>query len=487
MSDITMKNWLLKRAEISPDRVALIYKDEHKTFQQLKILAVHRAKQLTTIGVKKGDHIALLVKNELDTVVLFHALQLIQAVIVPINIRLTAKEISWQLEHVDASLVIYHEEFKLLVDGITINRTSMNSLLQMKENEDVILPEEVSLDTLHTIIFTSGTTGHPKGAMLTYGNHWWSATGSALNLGIHHEDRWLCPVPLFHVSGLSILMRSVIYGMTVILQEKFDPTAFNQAIVQQKVTITSVVSAMLSKILEQLGENQYPNYFRCMLLGGGPAPKPILEACRDKAIPVYQTYGMTETASQIVTLGAEDMLRKLGSAGKALFPSQLNINKNGAEAGAMEEGEIVVKGPNVTCGYYKRQDATNASIHDGWLYTGDIGYLDDEGFLYVLDRRKDLIISGGENIYPAEVESVLLSHPEIQEAGVVGMDDHTWGQVPIAFIVTKTPIAEKEVVAFCRENLAGYKVPKRVYLVEELPRNASNKLLRRELKKLIVE
>jgi o-succinylbenzoate---CoA ligase len=273
--------------------------------------------------------------------------------------------------------------------------------------------------------------------------------------------------------------------MTVVLHEKFDPKTFNDAIISQKITIASVVTAMLSKVLEDLGDSQYLETFRCMLLGGGPAPKSILENCRDKGIPVYQTYGMTETASQIVTLGAEDMLRKLGSAGKPLFPSQLKIFKNDSETNPGQEGEIVVKGPNVTKGYYKRIDATNDAIQDGWLYTGDIGYVDEEGFLYVLDRRKDLIISGGENIYPAEIESVLLSHSKISEAGVTGLADETWGQVPIAFIVVRENISIQDVITFCQEHLAGYKVPRKVFIVEKLPRNASNKLLRRDLIKLI--
>lgn len=485
MSEITMKSWLLKRAETTPDRIAVIFKDEIITFGQLKDLAQNRANQLATLGVKQGDKVAFLAKNEPETIILIHALQLLQVVSVPLNIRLTASEISWQLDHVEASLVLFHSNFDSLLEGNNIHKISLEELKKIETQQEAIIPEEVNLDTLHTIIFTSGTTGHPKGAMLTYGNHWWSATGSALNLGIHQEDRWLCCVPLFHVSGLSILMRSVMYGMTVVLLDKFDPVIFNDAIKNRKVTIASVVSAMLSKIIDQLGVDRYPDYFRCMLLGGGPAPKPILEACRDKDIPVYQTYGMTETASQIVTLGAEDMLRKLGSAGKALFPSQLKIEKNGTDAKPLEEGEIIVKGPNVTRGYFKRIDATNDAIRDGWLHTGDIGYVDEEGFLFVLDRRKDLIISGGENIYPAEIESVLLSNLKISEAGVTGMVDETWGQVPVAFIVLKDEITETEVIAFCSEKLAKYKVPKKVFIVDYLPRNASNKLLRRELKKLI--
>jgi O-succinylbenzoic acid--CoA ligase len=223
-----------------------------------------------------------------------------------------------------------------------------------------------------------------------------------------------------------------------------------------------------------------------MLLGGGPASLPLLEECVAKDIPVYQTYGMTETSSQIVTLAPEDSIRKLGSAGKPLFPSQLKIIAEGnKEAAVHEAGEILVKGPNVTKGYLNREKASTQDIQDGWLHTGDIGYLDEDGFLFVLDRRSDLIISGGENIYPAEIEGVLTSHPSIIDAGIIGQKDEKWGEVPAAFIVPKTPVTERELLEFCRERLAKYKIPKHFYFIDEIPRNASKKILRRELRTLI--
>jgi O-succinylbenzoic acid--CoA ligase len=210
----------------------------------------------------------------------------------------------------------------------------------------------------------------------------------------------------------------------------------------------------------------------------------MLEKCRDKGIPVFQTYGLSETASQIVTLSPEYMFEKLGSAGKPLFPAQIRIiDQEGRELTAMEEGEIIVKGPNITPGYWHRPSETNSVLANGWLKTGDIGYLDHDGFLYVLDRRKDMFISGGENVYPAEVEAALLAHPDIAEAGVIGVHDDEWGKVPAAFIRVRpsSDITESDVQMFLRDHLAGYKIPKYVYFVDELPRNASGKLLRRLL------
>lgn len=249
----------------------------------------------------------------------------------------------------------------------------------------------------------------------------------------------------------------------------------------------SVVSAMLSGMMNELGEDAYPGHFRCMLLGGGPAPQVLLEKCRDRDIPVFQTYGMSETASQIVTLAPENMLDKLGSAGKPLFPAELRIEQNGETAAPGEVGEIVVRGPNVTSGYLHREKETKKAIRDGWLYSGDLGYVDEEGFLYVLDRRKDLIISGGENVYPAEVEAVLLAHPDVIDAGVTGVEDERWGQVPVAFVSISedAEFDEGGIISFCGDRLARYKVPSRVYPVKELPRNASKKLLRRKLTGLI--
>ncbi|HLQ98076.1 MAG TPA: o-succinylbenzoate--CoA ligase, partial [Candidatus Dormibacteraeota bacterium] len=331
-------------------------------------------------------------------------------------------------------------------------------------------------------IYTSGTTGFPKGVVHTYRNHWSSAIGSALNLGLDANDKWLAMLPIFHVSGLSIFMKSVIYGMPVLLFKKFQVEKVNQAIIEQGVTIVSVVTVMLQQLLEGLGKNQYPTSFRCMLLGGGPVPKPLLEKAKDHQVPVFQSYGMTETSSQIVTLSPSDAFRKIGSAGKPLFTAQLDIIDPDIEG----VGEIYVKGPMVTKGYYNNLTATTAAIHDHWLATGDLGYVDEEGFLYVMDRRSDLIISGGENVYPAEVEAVLTGMNHIKEVGVVGVDDDTWGQVPVAFVVkTQASVTAKELIDYAQQKLAMYKVPKQVYFVDQLPRNASNKLMRRELLKLL--
>ncbi|WP_285518190.1 o-succinylbenzoate--CoA ligase [Thermolongibacillus altinsuensis] len=477
-------NWLHQRAFLTPHRIALYEGEKEITFSELHELAKKKAKQLLRLGVKKGDIVAVHMKNSAKMVEIIHALQYVGAIALLQNIRLTREELIWQLRDSQASFVICDHAQSLQPMDNDIQLIEWAELETVPEQEGM-LQTTYNLDDVATIMYTSGTTGKPKGVMQTYGNHWWSAIGSALNLGLHMDDCWLAAVPFFHVSGFSILMRSVIYGMSVYILPQFDAKKANEIILQQKATIMSVVSTMLQQMLRELNE-PYPSTFRCMLLGGGPAPRALLDECARRHIPVYQTYGMTETASQVVTLPPE-YLSKRGSAGKPLFPVQIRIEKDGKEAKANEAGEIVVKGPNVMKGYLYREEETKKVLKDGWFYTGDIGYVDEDGFLYVLDRRSDLIISGGENVYPAEVESVLLEHKAVKEAGVIGIDDGKWGQVPCAFVVVHEDevVTEEELQQFCEQKLAKYKVPKQFYFVNNLPRNASNKLLRRELLSLL--
>lgn len=487
MTETIMTHWLKQRAALTPDRVAIETKDGHMTFKELDQNARNLAAHLYQLGVKDGARVAILQGSTTAMISTYHALSYLGAIAVPLNTRLSVSEILWQLEDCQAVFVLYDETCEAQALEIRKKSVPIYDVVRLDHLEIKTPPklkDEISLESPHTIIYTSGTTGRPKGVVLTHGNHWWSAVGSALNLGLSIHDKWLLFLPLFHVSGLSILMKSVIYGMTVFLQPKFHPVEINEAIKHRGVTMISVVSATLTKLVDELNGDRYPDSFRCALLGGGPAPLPLLEKCKEQQIPVFQTYGLSESASQIVTLSPEFMIEKIGSAGKPLFPAQVKIIDNdGNVINAYEEGEIIVKGPNVTSMYWNKPEATEKAIRNGWLHTGDIGYLDDDGFLFVLDRRKDMIISGGENIYPAEVEASILAHPEVVEVGVIGVKDEQWGQVPAAFVKTRphSELTESDLQMFCRDHLAGYKLPKFVFFIEELPRNASGKLLRRML------
>lgn len=482
----TLPNFLVKRAFLTPNREALVFEQKRYTFSDVYERARVRAGQLASCGVKAGETLAVLLKNDAETIFLLYSFHLLNVKAVLLNDRLTARELSWQLNDANVTTLITERAFLETVTKLKAEwqggRLLMKEDVIQKKAIDVAVASEIDVEDVCTIMYTSGTTGHPKGVLQTYGNHWWSAVGAALNVGLSERDGWLLALPLYHISGYSILMRSLIYGMKVVLLRSFDERAALETIRRENVTMMSVVSTMLARMIEAMKDETLPPSFRCMLLGGGTASESLLKACQEKRIPVYQTYGMTETASQIVTIAPEDALRKLGSCGKPLFPAQLKIvDDAGNEVAANVAGEIVVKGPNVTKGYLHRDDATKRAIRDGWLYTGDIGYVDEEGFLYVLDRRSDLIISGGENVYPAEVENILLSHPSVRDAGVVGMKDDTWGEVPVAFIVGDE--AERESIrAFCEERLAKFKVPKRFIFIDAIPRTASKKIKRRALR-----
>ena len=460
MAGLNVPDWLRQRAELTPDRSALVFGGTRWTFRQLDDIVNGATEALSQQGVVPDDRVGIRSTNNAGFAIAVHALMRLGAVIVPINTRLTASEIDWQGRDAELRLVLEEADVARLSES-PAERLS-ESTAERRESRPF------DLDEWHSIVYTSGTTGRPKGAILTYGNHWWSAVASALNLGLRPDDAWLACLQLFHVGGLAILLRGVIYGMTVVIHSRFDAAAVNRAIDSGEVSMISVVSTMLDRMLAERGERPFPARLRCILLGGGPAPRPLLERAVRLRAPVVQTYGLTETASQIATLAPEDALRKLGSAGKPLMGAQLRIEA---------DGEISVSGPSVSRGYLHQPP------REGSLHTGDLGYLDEEGYLYVLDRRDDLIISGGENVYPAEVEAALLAHPAVCDAGVIGVADAEWGRHVAAFAVLEPgrALSEEELIGFCRERLAGYKVPRRIEFRESLPRNAGGKLLRHEL------
>lgn len=473
-------NWLMQRAYLTPEKTALSYGSESWTFEELKEGALQYAGVLKANGLKQGERIALLGPSNAEMVFVIHSCLLLGLEIVMLNRRLTKEELDWQLRDSAAVAVIVADELAELVINSSIRKITFSAI---KENKGEMIAVEAtwSADRTITIMYTSGTTGFPKGVRQTAENHTSSALSSVLNLGLDEADRWLCTMPLFHISGFSILVRSVLYGMEVKLYEKFDAAIIAKEIQTGSVTRMSVVSVMLNQILNELEQKEQQAHpsFKTMLAGGGSLPLDYLKRAQERGIPVLQTYGMTETSSQTTTLSATDAIRKVGSAGKPLFFNEVKI-KDTSEAN--RHGEIYIRGPHVTPGYIGRFEG-KSPLKEGWLPTGDIGYLDEEGYLYIVDRRSDLIISGGENIYPAEIENTLVAHPNIIEAGVCGKENDKWGSIPIAFIVVSKKIEEAEVLAFCQEHLARYKLPKEIHFVEKLPRNASNKLLRRELKK----
>lgn len=466
-------NLIQKRLDLTPERLAFQIGERSWTWKE----AIERAKVLAQhLPCHSGERLGILSKNNEELYFVILAALAKQCEIVFFNERLSASELQYQIEDANPVCILTDHPSRIETASIPVYSFDELEILPIHPYQS-----EAQWDGNNTIsiMYTSGTTGKPKGVRQTLENHMTSALGAAITTGVMPHDKWLCVMPLFHISGFSIVMRSLIYGSALELHSKFDAKQVASSIFNHEITHLSVVTTMLGQLLDvfEAEKQTIPQTFRTILAGGGPVPAPYLERSIALGLPVLQTYGMTETSSQTATLMAEDALRKLGSAGKPLFFADIVIDGE-------EQGEIWVSGPHVTPGYIGCFVATAATTTEGWLKTGDIGRFDDEGYLYILDRRSDLIVSGGENIYPAEVEQVLLAHPDVQEAGVVGVDHPKWGQVPIAFVVMEQE-DRTSLEQFASVSLAKYKQPTAYYFVDKLPRNASNKLLRRKLKDLL--
>lgn len=478
-----VEDWLSARARVTPDVPALFHKGICWTYAVLNEQAEHMCTRLATI-IEPDQHVAVLMPNGLEYVCIIHALARVGAVLVPLNTRLTSRELRWQIDKSDCHVVIYSTGTSAMVGELANERISYLSVERLQDTQLVAERAKETafdLDNLQAIVFTSGTTGEPKGAMLTFANHFWSATSSAFRLGVKQNDRWLSCLPLYHVGGLAVVFRSCLYGTAVVLHDRFDVEAISHSLDNEAVTLISLVPTMVQRLLDYRQGQKWPAQIRHLLLGGAAASPELLQHCRTLNIPVSTTYGLTEAASQVATALPEQTLQKPGSCGKPLiFLSLKSVDGNGRETPINQPGEIVVSGPTIMAGYYNDPRATAAAIQNGELHTGDIGYLDEDGDLWLLQRRSDMIISGGENIYPAEVEGILRQHPDIAEVCITGIANPEWGQCVGAMIVLHKgrSLTDGAVLEYGRRHLAGYKLPRVIKIVEELPRTASGKIQR---------
>jgi o-succinylbenzoate---CoA ligase len=452
--------WLARAAAAAPATIAVQTPAGECSYAQLYDRARAGAMQLAARGARRGERVAIALPAGLDFAYALHACLLLGAVAVPVDLRLGERE---RAGFVDGAVVV-DEPLRDACDGL-----------------DGPAGEIHDLDAVAAIIHTSGTTSAPKPVQLTYGNFLWSALGSAVALGVDPGERWLCNLPLSHVGGLSILMRSAIYATTAVVHERFDTelalralTAGDGDIPEHRargpVTLVSLVATTLARLLD--AGLRCPPGLRCALVGGGPVPAALLERSRAAGVPVALTYGLTEACSQVTTLPVAALDHPpadaplVPTAGPSLFCTGLRI---------APDGEIEVAGPTV---------ARGAAGADGWLSTGDLGKLNADGFLEVTGRKADTIVSGGENVAPTEVEAVLEEHPEVFEAAVIGRADERWGEAVTALVVARpgATIDEEGLRAHCAARLAPYKIPKQIALVAgPLPRTRSGKLLRREL------
>ncbi|MFQ5614622.1 MAG: o-succinylbenzoate--CoA ligase [Anaerolineae bacterium] len=486
-------DWLAQQAAARPRGLALVYGDRRWTYAELNDFAAGLAGRLAAAGVRDRHHVAVLMPNRPAYVGLIHALARLGAVLVPLNLRLTPDELAWQLDQADCRYLICSRETAqeaAALDRGNWRTLSVDDAGGPPPRPPAQKPGPLDLSAMQAIVHTSGTTGRPKGAMLTYANHLWSATASAFRLGTDPADRWLLAMPLYHVGGLAIVLRCCLYGTAVVLQPRFEPEAANRALETQAISLVSLVPTMLQRLLEVRGPRPFPSTLRCILLGGGPAPEALLERCRALDAPLALTYGLTEAASQVATSTVDQTRRKPGGAGRPLLFSTVRIvGQDGEELPPGEVGQILVRGPTVMPGYYRQPQASAETLAGGELHTGDLGYLDDEGDLWPVQRRADLIVSGGENVYPAEVERVLLGHPAVEAACVVGLADEVWGQRVAAAVVLGegAALSAEALLAFCRARLAGYKQPRLVRFVEALPQTASGKVQRGAVAELLGE
>ena len=494
-------DWLRARTRATPFKLAVLEDGRTVSYAELDRLADSIAAGLVARGVQPGDRVAARLSNSIEYIALIHAVARIGAILVPLNTRLTDAEVAYQIgltepkiEISDWRLEIGAEDGRRTADD---GRTTNVSLAELTQSPNLPISQSPNLlisqspnppiSTPQSIIFTSGTTGQPKGAVLTFDNHLSSANASAYRIGIDVNDRWLSCLPLYHVGGLAVVFRSCLYGTAIVLHKRFDVDAFHASLGRDAVTLTSVVPTMLHRLLQSRGA-PWPESLRLVLLGGAAATPELLAAAWDAGLPVAPTYGLTEASSQVATALPGDAQPKPGTVGKPLFGAEVRIVDNeGRELPAGEIGEVTVRGPQVMAGYYRNEAATAQTIRDGWLYTGDLGYTDADGDLFLVQRRSDLIVSGGENVYPAEVEAVLRVHPAVAEACVVGVPDAEWGQRVAAAVQLRPGAAleESALLAFCRERLAGYKVPRQVRFVAELPQTASGKIERRRVVEML--
>ncbi|MEQ8674237.1 MAG: o-succinylbenzoate--CoA ligase [Aggregatilineales bacterium] len=486
-----MQDWLSARALATPDKIALItnpapHVTDQLTFRHLDQQVTQMALRWQNAGIKQGDHVGMVIPPfPLSVIQIFTAMRM-GVLFVPINTRLTVTEMSQQLTQSDCRWLLPYGDAETLRELKIAGHKIANLDAKITKGTSPLHPHSIDLNAPFAIIHTSGTSGIPKGAMLTYGNFFYSAMGSAYRLGTLPDDRWLCALPLFHVGGLSIILRACLYGISVDLLERFDLETINRKLSEEPITLISLVPTMLYRLLEH-GTPKKWTRLRMVLLGGAAGTPELLEKAKLAGVNVATTYGMTEATSQVATLLPDEVLRKPASVGKPLMFTQVCVlDEHGNDQNAGEFGEIIVQGETVMRGYYDQPEATAKVLHDGWLHTGDIGYFDSAGDLFIVQRRTDLIITGGENVYPAEVEAVLRTHPAIKEVSVVGVQDAEWGQRVAAAIILHEgqSSTSEDIEAFSREHLAGYKIPRIIKFVEELPQTASGKIERKRVVEL---
>lgn len=502
---INLGSTLTRTASKCPDREVLV-SDEGKrlNYRHLDELSNRFANALLGIGFKKGDHIAVLSLNCNGEVVAFFGIFKMGGVVVPINVRLAAPEMKWVLEHSNATALIFSRDFEEPVEALRPELKGLRSYIILDQGApegglgfDEVLkggakgrpPVEVYGDDTALLVYTAGTTGRPKGVLLTHNSCIWNSINWAYTETFREGDYCLQVFPLYHMAAIGNILTYIYLGGTIFLKRAFDPEDCMLTIQRERITRWAAAPTVFNMLL-QLPHIEKFDTNSLTLLGSGAAIMPVETRRRLRGIfpkaRMFDNYGMTEAAGGITTLTPQDSDRKEACVGTPLIAVEMRVvNEDGSDVLPGGVGEVVFRGNNLMKGYYKDPEATEAAMRNGWMHTGDLGRLDEEGFLYIVDRKKDMIVTGAENVYPREVEEVLYTHPKIAEAAVIGVADPKWGEAIKAIVVLNSgeEASREEIIGFCRGKIAGFKCPKSVDFLQELPKNPAGKILKGALRK----
>ena len=496
--------WLSKREKLSGDHEALVQGNRRLNYRELNRRVNRLSTFLLRASLKEGDRCAYLAYNGIEVVELIFAAAKIGLILVPLNWRLAVKELAFILSDSGAETLFFDVGFAKTVEGLrketgaTIKRrvavggnveeaVSYEEALSQGSEEEPEGTETVTLDHPHIIMYTAGTTGLPKGAVLTQDCSFWNAVNLELDMGFAPMDRDLLVLPMFHIGGIGLFTLPMIHvGGTVIIQRTFDAGETLRLLKEEGVTLFFGVPAVFLFLAQHpaFSAEVFRNV-RLVMSGGAPLPVSLIRRYHDVGIVLQQGFGMSEAAPSISTLPKGLALKKAGSIGRALFHLEARVvDHDMKDVPPNEVGELVIRGPNVMREYWKRAEATRDAFAGGWFHSGDMARMDEDGDLYIVDRKKDMFISGGENVYPAEVENAIFELSQVAEAAVIGVKDEKWGEVGRAVVALKAgaTLSEAEILDFLKGRLAKYKVPRSVVFVDQLPRNAAGKVLKNVLR-----
>lgn len=492
-------DWIEKWADYSPNKIAVKEYETNRTLTYAELNRVANflaAKFIHELGIQPKDRIVVIAENSIEHIVLFSVCQKIGTILVPLNYRLAQRELDYQIQNSDPSIIIIEEKFEEKIKGLESIK-KVKKIISLKELSRIIEEEKsfehkvsvkvyLNEDDPIFILYTSGTTGLPKGALYTHRMLVWNSFNTSMRLDLTSEDLSVSCTPMFHTGGWNVIPTPFLHrGAYVCLMKKFDPDIILQLLEKEKATMFMAVPTMLSMMAQsQYFEKTNLSSVKFFIIGGEPMPLPLIELWHRKGVPIRQGYGLTEVGPSVTSLHQDDAVRKMGSIGKINFYIYHRVvDENGNDVKQGEVGELILKGPSVTIGYWRDEEATKESIKNGWFYTGDLVKEDEEGFLYIVDRKKNMFISGGENVYPAEIEKFLYTHPSVKEISVIGVPDEKWGEVGKAFIVVKEgkKLSAKEILEYCEGNLAKYKIPKYIEFVNEIPKTDTGKIDKKKL------